>query len=707
MKCIRTLLYLLLLCTALPAAAQTNATRVYDASSIENRVLTYRDARLLNMRHTNTHFAMPVYPDRRSWEERAAELRTHILVSAGLWPRPEKTPLNARIFGRVEGDGYTVEKVYFESLPGFFLAGNLYRPRGQEGPHPGILSPHGHWSRGRLHDTEQSSVPARAINLARQGHVVFAYDMVGYGDTRQVDHTFAADSLSQLWGISLLGLQLRNSIRALDFISALPDVDADRLGITGASGGATQAFLLTAVDDAERIDVTAPVNMLSAYMQGGDLCENAPGLRLNTFNVEIGALAAPRPQLMISNTQDWTAHTPLEEHPMMQSIYRLYDADERLGFAHFDYPHNYNRAAREVVYPWFGRWLLRSDERPVQFAERPAAVDPEELLVFLNEPVEDRERTFADLPEDGYTAPPKEMNAQGLKQYLRKEARAQLDASWPREPGDVDAFRALYETALHHVVAASIPEGVTARKRGGVQTDSFVAETYVLSRKGRKDGIPAVWYDAGGDAREATIVLAPEGKQAVSSPDGELEPWVRHLLESGRSVLAVDPFKVGEHVLPEGAETDRDEAAPFFTTFNRTDVQERVQDVLTSLAFLESRSDVERVSLTASGAAVPEALLAAAVAEGRFERVALRELDVDIGSSAQALEAYFLPGLLRIGGLSTAAALVAPTPLWLDAQAGFDGDAIGDVYALSGAGENLQLKQEEEAGDWVEWLLRR
>ncbi len=112
---------------------------------------------------------MPVFATRDAWEQRAAFLRKQILASAGLLPMPEKRPLNAQVFGKLERDGYTVEKVLLETLPGFYLGGNLYRPRGQQGPFPGVVSPHGHWAYGRLENTALVSVPGRALSLARQG----------------------------------------------------------------------------------------------------------------------------------------------------------------------------------------------------------------------------------------------------------------------------------------------------------------------------------------------------------------------------------------------------------------------------------------------------------------------------------------------------------------------------------------------------------
>ena len=140
-------------------------------------------------RTLNDRFAPPAFTSRAEWESRAAWLREHILASAGLMPMPEKTPLSPVVFGETKRDGYSVAKVYFESLPGFFVTGNLYRPVG-EGPFPAVLSPHGHWTYGRLENSPLVSGPGRALSLARQGFVVFTYDMIGYNDSRQLPHTF-------------------------------------------------------------------------------------------------------------------------------------------------------------------------------------------------------------------------------------------------------------------------------------------------------------------------------------------------------------------------------------------------------------------------------------------------------------------------------------------------------------------------------------
>jgi hypothetical protein len=394
------------------------------------------------------------YTSLEQWQQRAAHLRTHILFSAGLLPMPERTPLNARLFDEQRHNDYAVLKVYFESLPGFFVTGNLYRPIGS-GPFPAILSPHGHWDYGRLENTEVASVPGRAISLARQGFVVFSYDMIGYNDSRQLTHAFGGRR-EALWGLSLAGLQLWNSIRSLDFLQGLPDVDPDRIGATGASGGGTQTFLLAAVD--ERVKAAAPVNMISLHMQGGCLCENPPSLRLDTNNVELAALIAPRPLLMVSATGDWTAETPRREYPEMKKFYALTGADDHVRSVQFEAGHNYNRHSREAVYAWFARWLQGAPP-DVRVVERDFRPDPlPNLLVFHGR----------SLPDGAVTA------GQLTERWIASARRQVRD-------GDAGAFRA----ALRHAIALEpVPDTAAPDRRTVVVASRDATLAPALARAG-------------------------------------------------------------------------------------------------------------------------------------------------------------------------------------------------------------------------------
>jgi len=352
------------------------------------------------IRTTDTPWTFPTITTRAEWEQRAAAIRQTILFRAGLWPLPPRTPLNAQIFGRIDRSGYSVEKAYFESVPGLFVTGNLYRPLGPPAnarpPYPAVLAPHGHAAYGRLEASDIFNEPARAASLARQGYVVFTYDMVGYNDSFQVPHGYAEPKAS-LWGFSVLGLQLWDSMRALDFLASLPDVDRDRLGVSGPSGGGTQTFLLTAVDD--RVKVAVPANMVSHYMQGGDNCENTAGLRLDYSNVEFAAAAAPRPMLLVSADGDWTRDNPRIEFPAIRGIYELYGAADRVSHVQFHAPHNFNREGREASYAWFATWLKGTPATP---RESGVSIEsPSNLLVWYG-----RER-------------PKGLTADGVLDYWR------------------------------------------------------------------------------------------------------------------------------------------------------------------------------------------------------------------------------------------------------------------------------------------------
>lgn len=410
-------------------------TRALGIVAIATAAVAIAEAASGQFRTLNDRMSVARYESLDAWRRRATFLREHVLASAGLLPLPERTPLNAVVFDETRHDDYTVSKVYFESLPGFFVTGNLYRPVGT-GPFPAILSPHGHWSYGRLENTSVASIPGRAIGLARLGFVVFSHDMIGFNDSRQLTHEFGGRRES-LWGLSLGGLQLWNSIRALDFLESLPEVRRDRIGVTGESGGGTQTFLLAAVDD--RVRVAAPVNMISLHMQGGCLCENMPGLRLDTNNVEIAATIAPRPLLMVAATGDWTNETMELEFPEMRRFYGLFGAEERVAAVRFEAEHNYNRASREAMYAWMVRWLkdAPADAHPT---EQPFHVDPlPSLLVFHQRALPTNAVTADKLTENWIAAARRQISAAPLA-ILEAALRHALGV--PIEVIDVAAARA-------------------------------------------------------------------------------------------------------------------------------------------------------------------------------------------------------------------------------------------------------------------------
>ena len=494
------------------------------------------DARNTGIRHTDFHFTMPAYATLPEWEAHKAHLERQILVAAGLYPLPEKTPLHPEISGRMERGDYSIEKVALETMPGYYLGGNLYRPLHPQGKVPAVLTPHGHWTYGRLENSESYSGPALGINLARQGYMAFAYDMVGYNDTLQTDHRFSSPTY-QLWSFTPLGLQLWNSIRALDFVESLPEVDSRRIAVTGASGGGTQTFLLAAVD--QRVRAAAPVNMVSFIMQGGCVCENAPGLRIGTSNVEIAAMMAPRPMLLVSATGDWTRNVPHEEYPAIRSIYELYKQPDNLAVVQFQAEHNYNQRSREAVYGFLAKQFLGTDGSQPVWERRVEAEPLRDMLVW-----------------QGRSLPPSALTQAQLFEQWKLSGRIRMAA----------LDRAARREAMLEVFHADWPREVVSEGAG---------EQIVLGRSGRGDRVPGIWLAGTG---APTLVIHPDGADAARR-----DVRVAELIRGGKAVLLIDVFQTGKAVTP------RDLTKQFISTFNASDDANRVQDILTALRFLDAR----------------------------------------------------------------------------------------------------------------------
>jgi len=192
-----------------------------------------QDKRITEVYHTDYTYDAPAFSNLDRWEERKSRLKAQILTAAGLNPMPAKCPLNARVFDKTVHDGFTVEKVAFESYEGFWVTGNLYRPVSGAWSYPAVLNAHGHWDEGRLVRSELSDIPGRCANLAKLGFIAFSYDMIGYNDSMQVPHTFGGVP-KELWGMGGFAIQLWNSIRCVDFLESLDDVDAAKISCTGA-----------------------------------------------------------------------------------------------------------------------------------------------------------------------------------------------------------------------------------------------------------------------------------------------------------------------------------------------------------------------------------------------------------------------------------------------------------------------------------------
>lgn len=328
------------------------------------------------------------------WKERRSKLQNNMLEKLGLSPLPVRNDLNPIRSNYRKHDGYSAENYALEIVPGVYLCGTLYRPLNVKTNIPVMLCPHGHFynkidksipdERGRYREDQQK----RCATLARMGVMVFSYDMFAWGEYNlQVplkDHRSGLAVTMQTWG----------AMRVLDFLTSMKEVDKNRIGITGASGGGTQTFLAAALD--ERITLSVPVVMVSSYFYGGCPCES--GLPIHQFdndiqsnNAEIAALCAPKPLLVISDGRDWTANVPEIEFPYLQNIYGLYGKKGNVENVHLKTEgHDYGFSKRKAMYDFVAR-QFKLDTRKVQdkggnFDESKVTVEPAtEMYVFGKE----------------------------------------------------------------------------------------------------------------------------------------------------------------------------------------------------------------------------------------------------------------------------------------------------------------------------------
>jgi len=314
--------------------------------------------------------------DIESWERRVKIIRKGILDGMQFEKMPKvKGNFNPVIRDKRIMDGYSVENIALESFPGFYITGNLYLPLELKDKNPAVICTHGHKSnRG-----ETKNLQLRCASLARMGAIVFSLNSIGKGVVNQVSHKIPIGVLLQTW----------NSKRALDYLVARTDVDAERIGMTGESGGGTQTFLLAAIDD--RLKVSVPVVQVSAHFFGGCVCEAGMPIHRSknhqTNNVEIAATFAPKPMLIISDGADVTNNTPIVEYPYIQKVYSLYNAEHKVKNVHLALEkHDYGYSKRAAAYIFLSHHLqLDLNKIPYneKFNENFATIlDSEELQVF-------------------------------------------------------------------------------------------------------------------------------------------------------------------------------------------------------------------------------------------------------------------------------------------------------------------------------------
>jgi dienelactone hydrolase len=695
-----------LLLLALPSlvhAAEPTRVLPADQKPADRRLDTVR-----TLQNKDFFFTPP--DSQEQWQSRRRAVREQVLVATGLWPLPNRTPLNPVIHGKIDRDDYTIEKVFFASYPGHYVSGNLYRPKGKSDKVPGVLCPHGHWANGRFFDAGDKAaaaqvqqgaektlegahypLQARCAMLARLGCVVFHYDMVGYADSTAIGHREGfTDADAELRLQNFMGLQTRNSVRALDFLLSLPDVDAKRIGVTGASGGGTQTFMLGAIDD--RPAVAFPAVMVSTAMQGGCICENCSYLRQGTGNVELAGLFAPKP-LAMSGADDWTIDIERKGLPELKALYKLYGAEDRVLARCFpQFKHNYNQVSREVMYNWFNKHLGLGWSEPV--VEKPfKPVQPKELSVY----------------DEEHPRPADSVDAPRLRQYLTQESDKQIEALRPKDAAGLAEYRRVIGTGLRVMIHDQLPPAgqVEETRRGDMEKrDGFFIRRFLLGRKGQGEQIPAVGLLPMGFDGTVVVWIHPQGKASLFADD-KLVGAAQQILDRKAAILAVDVLGTGE-LTPEKPFAVDAKFAGYTFGYNRPLLAQRVHDILTAVAHARDHEMTKKVYLAGFEKAGPWALLARSLCGDAVARTAADFDGFRFEKVRTTSEEMMLPGGLKYGGLPALAALAAPGELYVHNHQGTgSGHWLKAVYEAAGAGDKLQRSSEKVAMEKVTaWLLR-
>ncbi len=289
------------------------------------------------------------YKTVEEWEKRKAELKPCLKEALQVDYLPAAPTTKPIVTAKRIFDGYSVENIAIEILPGVWINGSLYKPLKFKGKIPVILNPDGHWEKQRY----RADCQLRCAAMAKMGAMAFSYDLFAWGESLlQFDIEDHRRSLA-------MTIQALGAIRILDYLLAQKDADTNRVGITGGSGGGSHTVLMTALDD--RIKVSAPVVSLSSYFYGGCPCESGMNIHAcggRTNNVEIAAMAAPRPQLVVSDGGDWTDKMPEHDFPYLQTMYNWYNKKENVSNVHLpNDKHDFGITKRTPVYEFMAKQL--------------------------------------------------------------------------------------------------------------------------------------------------------------------------------------------------------------------------------------------------------------------------------------------------------------------------------------------------------------
>ncbi len=389
------------------------------------------------------------------WKAKRPVCKQQLLEMLGLDPLPEKTPLKATTTGTTEHEQFTVEKLHYQSMPGLYVTANLYIPKGLTQPAPAVLyvCGHGNVKKDGISYGAKVSYQHHGEWFARHGYVCLTIDTLQLGEIEGIHH--GTYRYNMWWwlcrGYTPAGVEAWNCVRALDYLETRKDVDANRIGVTGRSGGGAYSWWIAAID--ERIKVAVPVagitdlqnHVVDGTVEGHCDCM----FIVNTYRWDyplVAALVAPRP-LLISNSDKDTIF-PLDGilrvHEKARRIYKLYGAEKNLGLQITEGPHKDTQELRTHAFVWFNRFLKNEDPL-IRVAAEPL-LQPQQLRVFDKLPADEIntkiQETFVPMAAQCSVPQSKEEWAT-LRDGWLKALREKVFRGWPteREAGPLDVDR--------------------------------------------------------------------------------------------------------------------------------------------------------------------------------------------------------------------------------------------------------------------------
>ncbi|MBI4026947.1 MAG: acetylxylan esterase [Verrucomicrobia bacterium] len=642
----------------------------------------------------------------KEWEARRVLIQKQAMDGFGLDPRPSNVPLELTYGVSLERDDCTISRVYFQTFPGFYATAFLYMPKNTTFPAPSVLHPHGHWANWSADDIVQS----RCIGLARRGYVSLVIQYEHFEDLAT--------------GLPVRGVFLWNNIRGLDVLESLPQVDKQRIGVTGASGGGMQTLDVAALDpriQCAAITVWPTYYHRVCYFHVFGCCYYSPlGAMRYMDQPDLIAMIAPRPAAVFTVTGDWTAGFIDHEAKEVAAVYDLFNAEAGPKVDHVEGQqpyrlfssrngryiaerweglHDYTQAMRERMYWWMDWWLKgKRDPKPL----------PEEDLK-MEKPIT-LQALRGDVPKARQWSNP------NLASVVRGWRRFQPPAL--KTKAEVIAYtqkmKAVVMDLLDEKDAAG-PKTVESSTLGKETLAGWEVEKlwYVSEPDVR---IPALFIKRPGTAtpaKKVVIVTSSNGKNDVFVEP--LHSMCQAMLKEGRAILAIDQRLRGEWaftVTPPGQMPTLDWQGNV-RVWGRPELGMAAHDIRAAIAWLGTRQDcsTESLRVVGSGHTAGYAALLAAALDARIQECVadLNHSDFSEGFSdyppsatapAYAKRAPVLARILRHGNVGEFAALVAPRKLeLLNANPRTSFQTAESAYQLLGTGKQLTIQRKEEGAD--------